>query len=249
MDKKAKIISVVTAVVLFTTIGYVLGHNKDTNSGNLNNPNIEKKDKIVENEKDKILKDVHKIDYNTTLTGIVLDKFSPNKNIALSGGNLIVDGKTLTGEFLNVFNETISKDKDKYLFTKKISNIDFSKALSGTNPEKSSSGNTIKKEKIYELKFVKGFSKMKLLGEYYDFNDKNINLGNGYDLQLFITGDSAYVVNFENAEENKGRRKQFNDYTQKIEEIRSKYGDDPYTANKLINELNKSYDIKIRQLQ
>jgi len=31
------------------------------------------------------------------------------------------------------------------------------------------------------------------------------------------------VVNFENAEENKGRRKQFNDYTQKIEEIRSKY--------------------------
>lgn len=249
MDKKAKIISVVTAVVLFTTIGYVLWHNKDTNSWNLNNPNIEKKDKIVENEKDKILKDVHKIDYNTTLTWIVLDKFSPNKNIALSWWNLIVDWKTLTWEFLNVFNETISKDKDKYLFTKKISNIDFSKALSWTNPEKSSSWNTIKKEKIYELKFVKWFSKMKLLWEYYDFNDKNINLWNGYDLQLFITWDSAYVVNFENAEENKGRRKQFNDYTQKIEEIRSKYWDDPYTANKLINELNKSYDIKIRQLQ
>ena len=82
MKEKAKIISVVTAIILFTTIGYVLWHNKNTNSWNLNNPNIEKKDKIVENEKDKILKDVHKIDYNTTLTWIVLDKFSPNNLIS-----------------------------------------------------------------------------------------------------------------------------------------------------------------------
>ncbi|MDD4151528.1 MAG: hypothetical protein PHR68_02860 [Candidatus Gracilibacteria bacterium] len=239
MNKEKNFIIFVFGILLILSGFYYLTSKK------INNPFLSKKDSIINQESDKYIKNVKRIDYNITSTGFILDKYIKSKTIFFSGANLQIDQKTLTGKYLNVFDGDIKKDGDKYYYIKQLSKLEYSKGLSQTNPNLSEPVN----EKKYELKFIKGFTKMKLLGEYYEFNEKNLFDTDTYDMQLFLSGKDAYVILFENTKESKSRKSNYEEYSKKADEIMDKYGDDPYTMNKLIQELNKAYDIRIKQLK
>lgn len=210
-----------------------------------NNSLIAKKDYIINQESNKYIKNVKRIDYNITSTWFILDNFIQSKTIFFSWANLQIEWKTLTWKYLNVFDGEITKTWDKYYYIKPLSKLEYSKGLSQTNPNLSTTVN----EKKYELKFIKWFTKMKLLWESYDFNEKNLYNTDTYDMQLFLSWKDAYVILFENTKESKSRKLNYEEYSKKADEIMDKYWDDPYTMNKLIQELNKAYDIRIKQLK
>lgn len=190
-----------------------------------------------EKEKEKYLKDVKKINYETTLKWNNLKPLSENKNIKYLSWSLVKDWKTLTWEYLNIFDTKIFNEKNNFYIFKKANKAEVIWSWS-----------TEKWEKI-NIVFEPWFSKMKLLWKYYGFEKENINNSDNYNLELFITNKWWYVMEFENLTEKLERDKIFNDYKEKVKEIKNKYWDKQGIANKLIKELNDWYNIDINKLQ
>lgn len=212
------------------------------------------KEEIINNEMEKYNKWAEKIDYKTNISGLVLENYSAVNNIFFTWWWLSIDSKMYSWEYLNIFNTTIKKDWDKFIFNYNIwnslENSSSSWMINWTwNTQNWSWIINSQKTKTYELIFLKWFSKMKLLWKSYNYNINNVLDKSTYDLQLYIVKNKAFVIQFENTIENKSRKLKFEDYSKKIEEIKTKYWSDPYIANKLIKELNKSYNIEIDKLQ
>ncbi|MDD3302111.1 MAG: hypothetical protein PHN31_01020 [Candidatus Gracilibacteria bacterium] len=240
-NKKKLIIS--AFVIGFIISGfYFKAMGDDSGESKFDKLSKEKAD-IIKKETDNYTKGIKKIDYNTTNSGIILNKYKEDKKLYFTGSNILVDGgKTLTGEFLFVDNVGITKDGGKYYYKKDLlptGIIDTSESGTGE----------IKTYKMYELKFIKGFTKMKMIGEYYDYLEDNLKYSNTYTMNLFLSGDFAYVLNFENSQENKERREIYNEYMKKIQDIRKKHKGDVFMINKLTSELNKAYNIKANILR
>jgi len=198
---------------------------------------------IIKTETDNYTKWIKKIDYNTTNSGIILNKYKEDKKLYFTWSNILVnDWKTLTGEFLFVDNVWITKDWWKYYYKKDLLPTWITNISDSWTWE-------VKTYKMYELKFIKWFTKMKMIWQYYDYLEDNLKYSDTYTMNLFLSWDFAYVLNFENSQENKERREIYNEYMKKIQDIRKKHKWDVFMINKLTSELNKAYNIKANILR
>lgn len=169
------------------------------------------------------IKCVKKINYNQAVTGFILDKFTEDKNYYLWSWWIVLEWKRLTWSFINIFNDSISKENSKYYLAYKNNK--------------------------YELKFIKWFTKMKYSWKIYDFNEKNLSSESNYYMELFASWKDAYVIVFQNNSGKEEMRAAYREYLAKTDEIMDKYWDDPYITNSLIQILNKAYDIRLNLLK
>lgn len=252
MEKRFERISFISFIIILLIICWYFIINKS--SFNFWNEKNKSKEEIINNEIEKYNKWAEKIDYKTNMSGLVLENYLAVNNLFFTWWWLSIDSKIYSWEYLNVFNTAIKKDSEKVTFNYNIwnslENNTNSWAINWTwSIQNWSWVISWWKSKNYELIFLKWFSKMKLLWKFYDYNSSNILDKSTYDLQLYVVKNKAFVIQFENTIENKSRKTKFEDYSKKIEEIKTKYWNDPYIANKLIKELNKSYNIEIDKLQ
>lgn len=248
MDRRnlKNVIFILLAVIILLSIWYKIW-TKWTNT-NIRNDNIKdqaSKDDIIQSETEKYTKDAKKIDYTVTNTWFVLEPPTESKSTYLSWTILISDWKTLTWEYLYVSNLEIIKDQWKYLYKRELA----PSWLENMHSKDSKNSSDKITSQTYELKFVKWLSKMKLLWDFYEFNENNLKYGNTYTVNLYISWNNAYVLTFENAVENKSRQEIYTEYNIKLKEIKDKYADDSYVVNKLIRELNKAYNIQMKMLK
>ncbi|EKE26947.1 MAG: hypothetical protein ACD_4C00112G0002 [uncultured bacterium (gcode 4)] len=227
-----KIINTTLLVFIFLLIASFLYVKEDITWAKLNW--TKKKDEIIQTESKFLLKNVKKFNYNQSYSGFILKEFQQSDDIYFSGSIFNFDWKSFSWKSLYVSNIQILKDGSDFIFK------DESLSKSNWNTDKNIT---------YLLRFIKGFSKMKLMWSGYDFDENNLKNWNLYDFNLFISWNIAFVISFENITEAKDRKKLFDEYKKKVEEVKNKYSSDPYVSNKLINELNKAYWIKISLLQ
>jgi hypothetical protein len=218
---------------------------------------ITKRADEVKTKSEKYVKWVKNIDYSLTYSWFVLNKFKESKNIYFTWSTLVIENKSFTWEFLYVSGINISNEWWKYLYKKDllptipvwIKSGSWSKNVNSKSTKSASWSENIIRSKIYDLKFIKWFTKMKLLWEEYDYNESNLKSGDSYTMNLFLSWDTAYVLNFENDKENQGRKEALNEYMKKVDQIRKDNKWDIFMINKLTRELNKAYNMQYNKLK
>ncbi len=174
-------------------------------------------------------KQTKKISYEPSVKWLILNNHVENKEIYLTWNILNIDWKAFSWIFLSFKNTKIYSNWNNFSIDTK---------------------NSSWSENKIEINFIKWFTKMKLIWEFYDFDEKNILPDNTYDLGLFLTDDNNYyVIVFENYTEKKQRDDLYAEYNNYVEELKKRYWSDPKRKNELILKTSGTYDIELEKLK
>ena len=149
-----------------------------------------------------------------------------------------MDGKIFTGNLIWNISSPLIKDGSNYFI--EINSVKKIDLIWWENQWE------VKKAKIIINKKI---AHQNLVWEKYKFHEKNISPTALYTLSYLETPTDLYLVSFKDSEENALRDEKYQEYLQKVEDIKEKHWQDPQMTNKLIWELNKAYNIKIEKLQ
>lgn len=193
---------------------------------------------------DAVKREITKVDYAPTQTWFALSPFNGSgSEFSFSGNTFFQKGKALTGTLLI---ETVKLLKESDWNYYRRPEKQGPKIISAPNAASLDAAPLPEPE---ALLFVKGLTKMALLGERYEYDESNLRPWQDYKLKIYETSKGRFVLEFENKTESRIRDKTMEEFEERLKELNLKHIRDPRRLNEEIEKLRLEYGIDVRKFQ